>query len=253
MVNVIDLTGKQILITGASSGMGKETAILCSKLGAKVVMVARNEEKLKSVLESLEGEGHKYFPFDLGNVDEIEAFMKEVISVTGPMDGFVHSAGVGSTRPLKLLKPQALREVMDVNFYSFIEIIRCLTKRNCFNEGMSIVGISSISSKQGNQTKTAYCASKGAMDASVRCLAKELSDKKIRVNTVNPALINTEIYQQFLNNSGDSEDAKNIMARQYLGLGESIDVANMIAFLLSSAAKFITGSSVDIDGGRLSS
>ena len=91
------------------------------------------------------------------------------------------------------------------------------------------------------------------MDAAVRCLAKELADKKIRVNTVNPALINTEIYQQFLNNSGDSEDAKNIMARQYLGLGEPIDVANMIAFLLSDASKFITGSSVDIDGGRLSS
>lgn len=253
MVNVIDLTGKQILITGASSGMGKETAILCSKLGAKVIMVSRNEEKLQSVLNSLEGDGHMYFPFDLSQVDEIEDFIKDMISKTGPIDGFVHSAGMGSTRPLKLLKPAALREVMELNFYSFIEVIRCITKRKCYNEGLSIVGISSISSKQGNQTKTAYCASKGAMNASVRCLAKELADKKIRVNTVNPALINTDIYQQFLDNSGDSEDAKNIMARQYLGLGEPVDVANMIAFLLSDAAKFITGSSVDIDGGRLSS
>ena len=253
MENVVDLTGKKILITGASSGMGKETAILCSKLGAKVVMISRNEEKLKSVLGSLEGDGHAYYVFDLSDVDGIESMMKEIVEQCGAFDGFVHSAGVGSTRPLKLLKPSALREVMELNFYSFVEIIRCLTKRNCFNEGMSIVGISSISSKQGNQTKTAYCASKGAMDAAVRCIAKEFASKKIRVNTVNPALINTEIYQQFLNNSGDSEDAKNIMARQYLGLGEPIDVANMIVFLLSDSAKFITGSSVDIDGGRLSS
>lgn len=253
MVNVIDLTDKKILITGASSGMGKETAILCSKLGAEVIMVSRNEEKLSDVMRCLEGKGHTYFSFDLSNVDDIEPFIKDVISKTGPIDGFVHSAGIGSTRPLKLLKPSAMREVMEINFYSFIEIIRCITKKNCFLEGMSIVGISSISSKQGNQTKTAYCASKGAMDAAVRCLAKELSDKKIRVNTVNPALINTDIFQQFLNNSGDSEDANNILKRQYLGIGESIDVANMIAFLLSDAAKFITGTSVDIDGGRLSS
>lgn len=253
MYNVVDLTGKQIFITGASSGMGKETAILCSKLGAKVVLAARNEEKLREVINCLEGSEHHYYPFDLRNIDDIEEFIKNIISETGPMDGFVHSAGVGSTRPLKLLKPSSLVEVMTINYYSFIEIIRCLTKKKHFNEGMSIVGISSISSKQGNQTKTAYCASKAAMDASVRCLAKELAGNHIRVNTVNPALINTDIYKQFLDNSGNSKDAQNIMERQYLGLGEPIDVANMIAFLLSDAARFITGSSVDIDGGRLSS
>ncbi len=253
MYNIVDLTGRQILITGASSGMGRETAILCSKLGAKVVLVARNEVRLQEAMSNLEGDGHAYYSFDLSKVDEIEDFIKMVVSERGAMDGFVHSAGVGSTRPLKLLKPAALREVMEINYFSFVEIIRCLMKKNAYNEGMSIVGISSISSKQGNQTKTAYCASKSAMDASVRCLAKELADKKVRVNAVNPALIKTEIYQQFLNNSGESEDAKNIMQRQYLGIGEPIDVANMIVYLLSDAAKFITGSCVDIDGGRLSS
>ena len=253
MYNLVDLSGKQILITGASSGMGRETAILCSKLGARIVAVARNEEKLKETIGTLEGDGHAYYCFDLGNVDKIENFMKKLSSERGAIDGFVHSAGVGSTRPIKLLKPAVVREVMNINYFSFIEIIRCLTKKNCYNEGMSIVGISSISSKQGNQTKTAYCASKGAMDASVRCLAKELAEKKIRVNAVNPALIRTDIFQQFLDNSGDSDDAKSILQRQYLGIGEPIDVANMIAYLLSDAARFITGSCVDVDGGRLSS
>lgn len=253
MYQMVDLTGKQILITGASSGMGAETARLCAKLGAKVVLVARNEEKLGTVLHELEGEGHRYYSFDLSNVEGIENFIKNMIAETGPLDGFVHSAGVGTTRPLKLLKPDVLRDVMNVNYFSFIEIIRCITKRKCFHEGLNIVGISSTASKQGNQAKTAYCASKAAMDASVRCLAKELAGKGIRVNTVNPAWIKTDIYQQFLDNSGDSEDAKDILRRQYLGLGEPIDVANMIAYLLSDAARFITGSSIDIDGGRLSS
>lgn len=253
MYQMVDLTGKQILITGASSGMGAETARLCAKLGAKVVLVARNEEKLGTVLHELEGEGHRYYSFDLSNVEGIENFIKTMNAETGPLDGFVHSAGVTSTRPLKTLKPSALLAVMNINYFSFVEIIRCITKRNCFCKGLSIIGLSSISAKVGNQSKTAYAGSKGALDASVRCLAKELAGKGIRVNTVNPALIKTDIYQQFLDNSGDSEDARDILRRQYLGLGEPIDVANMIAYLLSDAARFITGSSIDIDGGRLSS
>lgn len=253
MFNMVDLTDKKILITGASSGMGAETARLCSKLGAKIVMAARREEKLIEVEKTLEGSGHKYYVFDLSNVEQIEHFIKQIVSECGALDGFVHSAGIGSTRPLKLLKPNVLKAVMDVNYFSFVEIIRSITKRNCYNSGLSIVGISSIASQQGNQTKTAYSASKAAMDATVRCLAKELHRNKIRVNTVNPAWINTDIYQEFLDNSGDSEDAKIIMSRQYMGLGEPIDVSNMIAYLLSDAAKFITGSNIVLDGGRLSS
>ena len=253
MYNLVDLSDKTILITGASSGMGRETAVLCSKLGAKLILIARREDKLRETLNELRGDGHKYYASDLSIVNDIDKLIKIVINENGPLDGFVHSAGVGSTRPLKLLKPDVLRSVMEINYFSFVEIIRCITKRNCFNRGLSIVGISSISSKQGNQEKTAYSASKAAMDATVRCLAKELHEKNIRLNTVNPALIKTDIYQQFLDNSGDSQDAKIIINRQYMGLGEAVDVANMIAYLLSDAAKFITGTNVLLDGGRLSS
>lgn len=249
MKNVIDLKDKQIMITGASSGIGRETAILCSKLGAKCILIARDLKKLEFVLGDLEGEGHKYYSFDLSRLDEIGDFLKKVISESGSLDGFVHSAGIGSTRPLQLLKPADLRAVMDINCFSFIEMCRCLIKKRGYNKGLSIVGVSSISSKQGNKAKTAYCASKAAMDAAVRCMAKELAEKKIRVNTVNPALINTEIYQQFTDYGCD----KGIIERQYLGLGEPIDVANAITFLLSNASQFITGSNLDVDGGRLSS
>ena len=252
MKSVIDLTGKQILITGASSGMGASTAVLCSQLGAKVILVARRTERLKEVTEKLEGSGHKYYSFDLGEVDEIEGFIKNVIAENGPIDGFVHSAGISSTRPLKMMKPKHLREVMEINFNSFVEITRCITKKNCYNPGLSIVGISSISSTLGNQTKTAYCASKAAMDAVVRCFAKELAPN-VRANTVCPGMINTDIYEKFKDNAGDSYDAEVRMYRQYLGLGEPEDVANMIVFLLSDASRLITGSNIGVDGGMLSS
>ncbi len=253
MYNLVDLAGKKILITGASSGMGRATAILCSKLGAEVILVARREEKLQTVLNELDGSNHQYYPFDLSLIDDIEEFIKKVIADNGALDGFVHSAGVTSTRPFKSIKPAVLKAVMDINFFAFVEIVRCITKRNCFNPGLSIVGISSISSKVGNSGKTAYCASKAAMDLSVKCMAKELAVKEIRVNTVNPGLIDTHIYQQFLDKGGDSEDGKRIMLRQYMGVGQPEDVANMIAYLLSSAAKFVTGSNVLLDGGSLSS
>lgn len=253
MINPMNLTDKRILVTGASSGIGRETSILLSKLGAHVIMIARRLPQLEETFTNLEGTDHKYYSYDLSDTNGIDEYIQKVISENGKLDGFVHSAGVGSSRPLKMLKPDYVDEVMRINFYSFIEIVRCITKKGNFNEGMSIVGVSSIASLQGNQSKTVYCASKAAMDAAVRCMAKELSSKKIRVNTVMPGLIKTPIFDTFLDQGLDSEDAKNVMARQYLGVGETIDVANTIAFLLSNASKFVTGTSIAVDGGRLSS
>lgn len=129
MKNLVDLSNKKVLVTGASSGMGAETAVLCSQLGAKVILVARREDRLLEVMSKLEGEGHKYYPFDLSQVDEIELFVKSLIGECGPLDGFVHSAGISSTRPLKLIKPAHLRQVMEINFNSFVEITRCITKK----------------------------------------------------------------------------------------------------------------------------
>lgn len=253
MKTIIDLSKKTILVAGASSGIGAETAILCSELGAKVVLIARREDKLKEVLQKLSGDIHRYFTFDLSLFDETEGFMKALIHEVGPLDGIVYSAGIPGTRPLKMLKPSALNEVMNINFNAFVELVRCATKKNAYSKGMSIVGISSISSTIGSLGKTAYCASKAAMDSAVRCMAKELSVYEIRVNTVCPGIIETEMFQVFQNNAGESKDAQDKIDRQYLGLGKPVDVANAIAFLLSDASRMITGSNIGIDGGMLSS
>ena len=252
MYNLVDLTDKNIIITGASSGIGRETAYLLHKLGANVILIARRAEKLQEIKDELGCRAAAY-SFDLSELDKISTEIKRIVSECGQIDGLVHCAGIGTVRPLKMLKPAALNEVMTVNYYSFVEIVRCVTAKKIFNPGLSIVGISSVSSVQGNQSKTAYCASKAAMDASVRCMAKELADKSVRVNTIAPALINTEIYKEFKSSGTDSEDAKIIESRQYMGVGEPIDVANAAAFLLSDAAKYITGIMLLMDGGRFTS
>lgn len=251
LLNPMDFSNKRILITGASVGIGRETALLLSKLGAKVILVDLDEKGLAELLPLLVKNEHHSFQYDLSDIEGIENLVKNIITTVGPIDGFVNCVGIRSRRPLSMLTHKVISEIMNVNFGSFIELVRCITKKNNFKEGLSIVGISSISSQKGAVSVTAYAASKGAMDSAVRCLAKELAPKTIRVNTVVPAQINTPAYEKMLQMNGGAEDKT--LSRQYLGLGEPIDVANAITFLLSNSSKFITGSAIPVDGGFLSS
>ena len=250
-MNKLDFNDKQILIAGAAIGIGKTTSILISKLGGRVVLLDNNENALKEAFSCLDGDKHRSFHYDLNDLNGIECLMKEIVDICGPFDGLVHCAAIRCRRPLKMLTPKHLSKVMILNFSSFIELIRCITKKGNFSNVMSIVGISSISAQRGGPGVTAYAASKAAMDAAVRCLAKELAPKSIRLNTVVPAQINTPAYNELIKMKGNAEDFT--LARQYLGLGEPIDVANVITFLLSENSKLITGSAIPVDGGYLSS
>lgn len=249
MINPMDLTGKRILVTGATGGMGRETSVLLSKLGAKVVMCDMKQETLQQVYERLEGEGHAYYEFNLNDVDGLEALVKRMVDECGQFDGFAHCAGIAPMRPLKMTKREDIITVMNANLFSFVEIVRCITKKGSFSDEGSIVAISSTASIQGKQSKVAYSASKAGLDGAIRCLVCDLKKKKIRVNSIMPCWVNTGMYKGYIERYPDTFEVQEIKEKQYMGVTEPIEVANTIAFLLSDAAKTITGTSILIDGG----
>ena len=250
MKNLIDLTDKRIIIAGASSGIGRQTAVTLSEVGAKLILIARREDKLRETLDMLEGSGHGIIPADLSETDAIEGLFKRIKEEYGAVDGLVYCAGVNSSVPLQLLKPESLKNTFEINFFAFVETVRQLAKRGRFNEGTRIVAVSSNAAIRGDKAHTAYSASKAAMNAAVRCMAKELAPKGIYINAVAPAVTETEIYKQYAQSSesaGGSEKA--LLDRQYLGLIQPEDVAETIAYLMSGSARMITGVTLPVDGG----
>ena len=250
MQNLTDFTGKKFIIVGASSGIGRQTAITLASLGAQLILIARREEQLRDTVAALEGSGHGYYAADISKLDEIDFLFKTIKEEYGAADGLVYCAGVNTTLPLLQLKPDKMQKTFNVNFFAFVETVRQVTRRGRFNEGMRIVAVSSNAAIRGDKAHTAYSASKAAMNAAIRCMAKELADKGICITAVAPAVTNTEIYKQYTENSGGvSESEKALLGRQYLGLIEPEDVANAIAFMLSPGARMITGIIMPVDGG----
>jgi NAD(P)-dependent dehydrogenase (short-subunit alcohol dehydrogenase family) len=246
MERIIDLTGKLIVITGAGSGIGRETAIRASKHGAKVAMIDLSEVGLKETLSSLKGSDHCYYVADLTDHGSIAGIVNNITGKNGVISGLVHCAGVSSRKPLNVLTKNGFKKVMDINFYSFVELVRQTCKKKHFAENGSVVVMSSISSIKGYKAKTEYCVSKAAVDAFVRCMALELAERKIRVNSVMAAAVNTPMAQK-ARETNAAIGASDFTAP--LGITETYEVANTILFLLSDATKTITGTSLLIDGG----
>lgn len=247
MYNPMDLTGKRILITGAGSGIGRETSIVLNKLGATLVLLCG----LRNTISPLENtENCQSHVIDLSKTEEIEPLIRNIIK-DGPFNGFVHCAGIAPMRPFLMTKVENIERVMRVNFYSFVEIVRILIKARGFENGGSIVAMSSIGSIHGKPTKIAYNASKASIDAAIRCMTVELRERKIRMNTVMPSWVRTQMFDSFMADYPDSSDVKEIQEKQYLGVTEPYEVANTIAFLLSDATKTITRTTILMDGGIL--
>lgn len=248
MINPMDLTGKHILVAGASSETGQAIVAQLSSLGARVVMIDTIKEKAPEDKESIKNNAVSSYIFNIYENAEIEPQLNHITKECGVFDGFVYCAGIGGVRPLALTKRNFVHEMMNANLYSFIEMSRCITKKGSFAIGGSMVTISSVSSIKGLKSKIAYSASKAALDASVRSMAAELSEKKIRVNSILKGWVTSDMQKEFIKSNMELSE-NNDFKRQLLGVIEPIEIANTTAFLLSDATKSITGTSILLDGG----
>lgn len=247
-----DLKGKHVLVTGASSGIGRNVAIYLSQLGVRVSAVARRKELLDTLLSEMEGDSNRVYEFDLNNLDQIDALIKQIVIEQGKFDGMMFCAGIAKHVPFKMTKPDYAMEVMRINYFAFEETLRCISNaRNC-NPGASFVGMSSVSGLQGDKGLLAYSASKGAMNSAVKCAAVELADKKVRVNAIATGYIGgTEIFNSINERLGASEVENFANDRQLLGIGKPQYISNAVAFLLSDASAYVTGSVMLVDGGYM--
>lgn len=245
----MDLSGRTILVTGGSSGIGRETALLLSQLNARVVLAARSADRLQQALKALEGEGHQAEALDVNDLDGIPGWIKNLTAKFGPLDGVVHSAGLYELTPLRALTAAKIDEILRVNLNAALMLAKGLRQKGCHAAAASLVLISSVAGLRGHAGLSVYAASKAALPGVTQSLAMELVRDGIRVNCVAPGLVATEMGGQV---EQQTTDAAQVESAHPLGIGRARDVANGIAFLLSDAARWITGTTLTIDGGYCS-
>lgn len=248
-MNQFSLENKIILITGASSGIGRSCSVECSKGGAGLILIARNEDELQKTVSMLaENTKVETIIADIAQCENLEELIAEKVSVLGKISGFIHCAGVEKTLPLKKHTPQLYHDIFAVNVIAGFEIAKVLSLKKYKTETSSFVFISSVAGMVGEIGKAAYSSSKGAVISGARSLAMELSRSNVRVNSISPAMVNTPILEKMFENIGE-DAAEEILKKHPLGIGKPEDVANACIFLLSDAARWITGSNLVVDGG----
>ena len=250
MMNPFSLENKIILVTGASSGIGAQCAIDFSRMGAKVILIARNIECLKQTLSKMEGSGHAYYSVDVTDFRALSCIIKLAVNEVGKISGVVHCAGISSVLPLKLVKEEDIDNIMRTNVFSAIQLVREVTHVGCYDKsnGISIIFLSSSMGVVGESCKSLYSFSKGAIIAGVRSLAVELAPKNIRVNCISPGVIVTNINKN-ARHIVDPERRKELENKHLLGLGETTDISNACIYLLSNGARWVTGQNIIVDGG----
>lgn len=246
-MNYLKLEGKHILVTGASSGIGAQTAIKLSNYGAKVIVTGRDADRLAKTLENLIGKGHQSIIADLTDAKAL----KSLINTIESLDGMVYCAGKIKPFPLKFLTEKYIEDIFSINYNAAVQLVAQLLKSKKINKESSMVFISSISSTYAHKGGTVYSSSKAALDSLSKNIAIELAPQKIRSNVINAGMVKTPLFDDAVN--AVTEDLMQEHERQYpLGFGYPEDIANAALFLLSNASRWITGTSIIMDGGLTS-
>lgn len=246
MYNPFSLESKIVLVTGASSGIGRQIAISATKMGAKVVITARNKKRLLATFEQLQGRGHEWILADLMKEEE----MTNLIAAVPPLNGVVHSAGVIQPFPIKFLKARHLNPIQNLNYQSVILLTAALLRKKKAMPASSFVFLSSVASQYPHRGAATYAGTKAAIEAFAKTLALEHAAQGIRANCLSPGLVRTPMYTNI--EKVMSKDLANNYAKKHpLGLGTPEDVAHAAIFLLSDASRWMSGSVLRLDGGLL--
>lgn len=241
--NPFSLEGKTILVTGASSGIGQSTAVLCSRMGAHVAITGRDESRLLHTMNALSGNGHIQVVSDLTE----ESSMAMLVDRLPQLDGIVHCAGIGHRKPCKAINAEDITTVMNSNFNATVLLQTSLLTKKKIKKGASIVFMSSRTADVPTVANSIYSASKGALKSYAKCLSLELASRAIRVNCICPAMVWTPLILKdgVTEEQLEAEQAKYPLKRY----GQPEDIANLAVFLLSDASSWMTGSCIDITGG----
>ena len=246
--NPISLEGRKYLITGASSGMGRATSILLSKLGAELILIDINEDGLKQTSELLVTNNY-ILPMDLSDIQSIKPCLEDAITKFGKINGLAHIAGVPYIAPLKVIRESMAEKVYKINQYAAIELSRVFaSKKVFFGDHGSVVLISSVYGVVGSAANVGYAMTKAAILGITKALAMELVSKNIRVNCIAPGFVKTDMMSENTFRF-DKEYMQRLDSMHPMGLGSSEDIANGIAFLMSDMSKWTTGAIFNIDGG----
>ncbi len=248
MNRAFSLSGQTILVTGASSGIGRACAVTCASMGARVILLGRNVAALEETKTMMSINDHVISPLDLMLFDSIPAKLQEIAQSFGPLSGLAHCAGIHMTRPLRMLSADNIADIIKMNVTTGILLAKAFRHQLVCSKPASVVFMSSVVGLVGQAAITPYAMSKGALLAATKSLAIELAPEEIRVNAVLPGVINTPMSEQLFEKMGQTQ-IDEIKAAHPLGLGEPDDVANAVAYLLSPAARWITGTHLIVDGG----
>lgn len=243
MYNPFTLAGKNILITGASSGIGRAIAVACSRMGAKMIVTGRNQSRISETWMMLDGNGHQYIVADLTMSEEL----KNLVSSLPKLDGIVYNAGVGSRVPCRQIQGQEIDKVFNLNTKSPILLQTEILSKKLLNANSSIVFLASKAAEFPSVGNAVYSASKGAVISYSKVLALELAPRNIRVNCICPAMVWTELILQ----EGMSREILETSQKKYplKRYGTPEDIAHLAIYLLSDASSWMTGSCLDITGG----
>lgn len=248
--NPFSLSGKTIVISGAASGIARQCAISCSKMGAKLILLDLNGEGLRETLTMVDRpEDHFIAEVDLTDREAIAAVVEEGVSTIGKISGLLNCAGISMTLPMNVVRVDAMERLFKVNVFTGYFLTQEICKRKYLSDdGASIVLFSSVAGSFGSSGKSVYGMTKGALKSLAKSLAVELARINVRVNSISPGVIVTPINQN-LPHLADPQKRAALESQHLLGLGKTTDIANACIYLLSDASRWVTGTNLFVDGG----